>query len=73
VPSAGALGKIAWGQYCAACHNATTGQGPSKGANASSTMAAINGGISQMTYLKGTVTATDAANIAVYGANPGAY
>jgi hypothetical protein len=36
-------------------------------------MSAINGGIPQMAFLSGIVSAADASNIAVYAANPGAF
>jgi outer membrane biosynthesis protein TonB len=69
-PSAGSLGKTSWAANCASCHGGNTG---SYGTSASKTMSAINGGISQMSFLRGIVSAADASNIAVYAANPGAY
>jgi hypothetical protein len=64
------LGKIAWSNNCASCHS---GVGPSKGSNASKTLSAIANNTGGMGFLSGTVSATDANNIAAYAVNPAAF
>jgi hypothetical protein len=47
--------------------------GPSKGANAGNTLAAIRNNVGNMGSLSSIIGPTEASQIATYAANPGAY
>jgi len=68
-------GKSLYANSCAMCHGANPAQNISKvlrGANSSSTILnAINSNTGGMGFLKGTIGATQAADIAAYLATPG--
>lgn len=65
----GVQGKALWAQNCAACHGGQT----SFGQNANNTLNAIATNKGGMGFLAATIGATQANQIAVYAANPGAY
>jgi mono/diheme cytochrome c family protein len=67
--AAGLVGKSLWTNNCASCHGGDT----SKGANPSKILSAISSNTGGMGFLKGTISADNASNIATYAANPSAY
>ena len=67
--AAGKLGKALWATNCFSCHGSDTHEVRT----AARILHAINENKGGMGALKGVITATDAANIAIYAARPSAF
>ena len=67
--AAGKLGKALWATNCFSCHGSDTHEVRT----AARILNAINENKGGMGKLKGLITATDAANIAIYAARPSAF